>query len=111
MQFIDRVTEILPESKIILNKGSFKNSYRDKNGKIKSFDDFELIQRNNYFWDKIDNYFEYKAPNFKSIDLTNTHFIGDENYPFGKSFSHYESAYYKKFLDELNAIVLEDLQS
>ncbi|WP_144534128.1 DUF6270 domain-containing protein [Bacillus pumilus] len=109
--FIDKVTEILPESKIILNKGRFTNSYRNKNGEIKSFDDFELIQRNNYFWDKVDNYFEYKAPNIKSIDLTNTHFIGDENYPFGKSFSHYESAYYKKFLDELNAIVLEDLQS
>lgn len=50
-------------------------------------------------------------PNVNIIDLTNTPFIGDERYPFGKSFSHYESAYYKKFMDRLNSIVLEDIQT
>lgn len=109
--FIVKVTEILPESKIILNKGRFTYKYRDINGEIKFFGDQELIERNNYFWDKVDNYFENMLPNVNIIDLTNTPFIGDERYPFGKSFSHYESAYYKKFMDRLNSIVLEDIQT
>ncbi|AUZ28073.1 DUF6270 domain-containing protein [Bacillus cabrialesii] len=109
--FINKVTKIIPESKIILNKGRFTSKYKDVNGEVKPFGDQDLINRNNYFWDRVDNYFEYKLPNVKTIDLTNTPFIGDERYPFGKSFSHYESAYYKKFMDHLNSIVLEDVTS
>ncbi|BET53449.1 DUF6270 domain-containing protein [Bacillus subtilis] len=109
--FINKLTEVIPASKIILNKGRFTSKYKDSNGEIKPFGDQDLINRNNYFWDKVDNYFEYKLPSVKIIDLTNTPFIGDERYPFGKSFSHYESAYYKKFMDRLNSIVLEDIQT
>ncbi|WP_420976138.1 DUF6270 domain-containing protein [Bacillus vallismortis] len=110
-EFINKVTTVIPESKIILNKGRFTSKYKNTSGEIISFGDQELINRNNYFWDKVDNYFEYRLPNVKIIDLTNTPFIGDERYPFGKSFSHYESAYYKKFMDRLNSIVLADIQT
>lgn len=47
------MTEILPESKIILNKGRFTYKYIDINGEIKFFGDQELIERNNYFGIKL----------------------------------------------------------
>lgn len=67
-----------------------------------------MISRNNHFWDKLDNYVMHLIPKAKVIDLTDTSYIGDATYPFGKSFSHYESGYYKEFLNRLNSLVISD---
>lgn len=67
---------------------------------VKTFDDIPMIRRNNYFWDKLDNYFLSIAPSAKVIDLSDTKFIGDERYPYGLSYSHYESDYYREFLTD-----------
>lgn len=107
-RFIKKLTEILPEDRIILNKGRFTPTYFDRNREIKSFSDPQLIRRNNYFWDKLDNYFMYRMPGAKVIDLTDTSYIGDATYPFGTSFSHYESGYYKEFLNRLNNLVIPE---
>ncbi|KYG37107.1 DUF6270 domain-containing protein [Bacillus gaemokensis] len=107
-KFIKKLTEILPEERIILNKGRFTSTYFDENREIKSFSDPQLIHRNNYFWDKLDNYFMYLMPGVKFIDLTDTSYIGDATYPFGTSFSHYESGYYKEFLNRLNNLVIPE---
>lgn len=106
--FVGELIKILPEERIILNKGRFTSTYFDKNREVKSFRDTDLIRRNNYFWEKIDNYFISLLPNVKVIDLTDQTYIGDINYPFGLSFSHYQSEYYKEFLKRLNNIVIRD---
>lgn len=106
--FIQKLKNILPEDKIILNKGRFTSTYFDEHREVKSFSDPQLILRNNYFWDKLDNYIMHLIPKAKVIDLTNTTYIGDATYPFGKSFSHYESGYYKEFLNRLNRLVISD---
>ncbi|MFE7373419.1 DUF6270 domain-containing protein [Bacillus cereus] len=107
-RFIKKLTEILPEDRIILNKGRFTPTYFDENREVKSFSDPQLIRRNNCFWDKLDNYFMYLMPGAKVIDLTDTSYIGDATYPFGTSFSHYESGYYKEFLNRLNNLVIPE---
>lgn len=40
--------------------------------------------------------------------MTDTKFIGDERYPYGLSYSHYESGYYKEFFNRLLKITYED---
>lgn len=106
--FIQKLKSVLPEDKIILNKGRFTPTYFDENREVKSFSDPQLISRNNHFWDKLDNYVMHLIPKAKVIDLTDTSYIGDATYPFGKSFSHYESGYYKEFLNRLNSLVISD---
>ncbi|HEM2439472.1 TPA: teichoic acid biosynthesis protein, partial [Listeria monocytogenes] len=59
------------------------------------------IEKNNYFWERLNNYFLSKLPEAKVIDFSKKGYIGDFNYPFGHSFSHFESPYYKDFLKEL----------
>ncbi|MEC1581273.1 DUF6270 domain-containing protein [Bacillus subtilis] len=107
-KFLDKLKTIIPEDKIILNKGRFAETYYGMDGKIKTFDDIPMIRRNNYFWDKLDNYFLSIAPSAKVIDLSDTKFIGDERYPYGLSYSHYESDYYREFFNRLLKITSED---
>ncbi|GGE54859.1 hypothetical protein GCM10011391_37310 [Pullulanibacillus camelliae] len=107
-KFAKRLREIFPEENIILNKGRFTPVYYDENRKVKTFGDPDLIKRNNYFWEKLDDYFTYLLPNIKTIDLTDCGFIGDINYPFGLSYSHYESGYYKEYLNRLTKLILQD---
>ena len=106
--FAERIKEILPEERIILNKGRFTYKYIDQDKTIKSFGNPEMIKRNNYFWDRLDNYFLYKLPNARVIDLSDTKYTGHYKHPFGKTYSHYEPGYYKEFINRLNKIVLND---
>lgn len=109
-KFIGKLTAILPEERIILNKGRFISRYFDANREIKSFSNLQLIRRNNDFWDKLDNYFMHLMPRAKVIDLTDTNYIGDVTYPYGTSAApaHYESGYYKEFLNRLNYLVIPE---
>lgn len=106
--FAEKIKEILPEERIILNKGRFTYKYIDQDKTIKSFGNPNMIKRNNYFWDRLDNYFLYKLPHAQVIDLSNTRYTGHHKHPFGKTYFHYESGYYKEFINRLNKIVLND---
>ena len=106
--FVSELKRIIPEERIILTRGRFTPVYYDENRDIKYFRDLELIKRNNYFWDRLDNYFIHIMPNIKTIDLTDTNYIGDTNYPFGRSFSHYQSEYYKEYLNRLTKLIFQD---
>ena len=106
--FVEELTKIIPQERIILNKGRFTTTYLDKERQVKTFSDVEMINRNNYFWAKLDNYFLHIMPSVKTIDLTDTSYIGDINYPFGLSYSHYEKEYYKEFFNRLLKLVAID---
>jgi hypothetical protein len=105
--FIEKLTEIIPPERIILNKGRFTTLYYDKDRKKTEFPNKMMIERNNYFWDKLDNYFYSKIPNAQILDIRQKPYIGDINYPYGNSFSHYESSYYKDLFKELTLIILK----
>lgn len=106
--FIARLTEIIPPERIILNKGRFTTMYYDKSRKKVDFPNKMMIERNNYFWDKLDNYFYSKLPKAQILDIRDKPYIGDINYPYGNSFSHYESNYYKDLFKELTHIILKE---
>src|SRR5690606_18445585 len=97
---------ILPQEKIILVLPELTDEYYDKDGVIKKFEGAGTSNPDNrkylnYFWDKLNNYFISKLPNIKLIDMRKTGYIGNENYPFGISPGHYESQYYKEFLNRV----------
>lgn len=100
-RFIEELTTIIPENRIILNKGGFTCEYYDEVGKKTVYPNKMAIQKAQYLWDRLNNYFLLKAPNVRVIDFTNKGYIGDYYYPFGHSFSHFESDYYKDFLKEM----------
>ncbi|AQY52553.1 DUF6270 domain-containing protein [Paenilisteria weihenstephanensis] len=99
--FIEKLTEIIPADHIILNLGGFTTSYYDKNRVVTQYPNKMAIERNNYFWDRLNNYFLSQLPEARVIDFSKKPYIGDFYYPFGHSFSHFESTYYKDFLKEL----------
>lgn len=100
-KFIEKLTEVIPADRVILNLGGFTTSYYDEDGKVVTYKNKMAIEKNNYFWDRLNNYFLSKLPEAKVIDFSKKGYIGDFNYPFGHSFSHFESPYYKDFLKEL----------
>ncbi|MED1468590.1 DUF6270 domain-containing protein [Bacillus salipaludis] len=106
--FIERLTEIIPPERIILNKGRFTTKYFDKDRKIVEFPNKMMIERNNYFWDKLDNYFHSKLPSAQILNIRQKSYIGDVSYPYGNSFSHYESSYYKDLFKELTHVILKE---
>ncbi|PGD05772.1 DUF6270 domain-containing protein [Bacillus toyonensis] len=107
-KFADELLSIIPENKIILNRGRLTQKYRDVDNKIKEYSEKGIIKRNNDLWDKMENYFLYKMPNVKIIDMQKTKYTGYYKHPFGNTYAHYESGYYKEFMNKLNEIVLED---
>lgn len=106
-KFINKLTEIIPENKIILNRGRLSKYYYEDET-VKEFRTIDLINRSNYYWELLDNTFIQKYPNIKIIDITDKPFYADKNYPFGFSYSHYESDYYKSFFNELIKILYKD---
>lgn len=109
-KFAEKVKEILPEDRIILNIGGFTYKYVDIDGTVKKFSRPETIKRNNYFWDLLNGWFIQCIPNCKIINLKDTNYIGQHNHPFGNTFSHYQPGYYKEFMSRLNKLVMQDLQ-
>lgn len=109
-RFIDQIQTIIPQERIILNLGRFTDRYYDSEGNVVRFPEYRqrIIARNNYLWDKLNHYLISKLPKMKIIDLTNKNLIGQYNHPLGLSPAHYESAYYKEFLNELNQLVMKD---
>lgn len=99
--FMKKATTIIPEKNIILNRGRLAETFKDDDGKIQTFRTINLIKRNNYFWEKLDNIVVSKYPKVKIIDLTNQEYFASKSHPFGFSYSHYEPNYYKHFLNEL----------
>jgi hypothetical protein len=108
--FTEKIKEYFPEDRIILNMGGFTYRYKDTDGSTKKFPREHVIQRNNYFWDKLNATFMQNIPGCKVMNLRDTPYIGQHDHPFGNTFSHYQSGYYKEFMNRLNKMVLQDLQ-
>lgn len=106
--FMKELVKIIPEEHIILNRGRLAERFYTQSDKLGRFGTIDFIRRNNYIWEKLDNLFLEKYPKIKVLNMSNTHYNADRNYPFGFSFSHYESGYYKEFLNRLVKIIYLD---
>ncbi|MEB7435979.1 DUF6270 domain-containing protein [Mammaliicoccus sp. FSL K6-3158] len=105
--FMDKLTQIIPEHKIILNRGRLSKYYYEDND-VKQFGTIHLINRNNYYWELLDNLFIQHYPKVNVVDITDKPYKSDKNYPFGFSYSHYESDYYKTFYSEIIKILYKN---
>ena len=108
--FAEEILKILPEEKIVLNKGTFAYQHQTENGELIYYNNNQIDLNNdiNHFWDKMNNYFLSKFPNAKVIDLSYSDYYPHHDFPFNPAPMHYESAYYREFLNLLNKIVLQD---
>ncbi|HEM1656664.1 TPA: teichoic acid biosynthesis protein, partial [Listeria monocytogenes] len=66
-QFIEKLTEIIPTDRVILNLGGFTTSYYDEDGEVATYKNKMAIEKNNYFWERLNNYFLSKLPEAKVI--------------------------------------------
>jgi len=72
--FMENITKIIPENKIILNRGRLAEIYTDDDEEIKTL---------------------------KTINLNKKKYLASKSHTFAYSFSHYEHEYYKHFINEL----------
>ncbi|MCA2501193.1 hypothetical protein JGY91_12865 [Staphylococcus xylosus] len=105
--FMRKLNTIIPIENIILNRGRLSEYYYNESGELIEFKTKDLIKRNNYYWERLDNIFLNEFPSISCIDLTDEGFYSVLDYPFGFSYSHYESSYYETFLNELMKIILD----
>ena len=99
--FMARLSNIIPLNHVILNRGRLSEQYYDDDGTIRNFGSLDQARRSNYYWEKLDNILLTRYPEVKVLDLTHLPYHSDKNYPFGFSYSHYESKYYQTYFDEL----------
>ncbi|MCE5038812.1 DUF6270 domain-containing protein [Staphylococcus auricularis] len=99
--FMARLSNIIPLDHVILNRGRLSEQYYDDDGTIRNFGSIDQARRSNYYWEKLDNILLTRYPEVKVLDLTHLPYHSDKNYPFGFSYSHYESKYYQTYFDEL----------
>ena len=104
-KFMHHITNIIPESHIILNRGRLAEKYSEE-GQLKTFSTIQQIKKANEIWENLDNLLLQHYPQVKVIDLTGKQYHADKNHPFGFSYSHYESQYYKDYFSELVKQVL-----
>ena len=109
--FIETIKTILPESKIILNTGGLVDQFYDKKGNIQSFVKKGYISKEDYhhfneIWQYLNNYFIHAMPGIRVIDLNKHGFIGNENHPVNAGPHHYESGYYKAYMNELLKVIV-----
>ncbi len=105
--FFAEVVKYVPLNKIILVKGRMTEK-RMLNGKVVLWDDAEWIRKKNSVWEKIDEFIIRRYPNIRIIDMTNTKYVSDDNFPLGNTSSHYQSGYYRELFLEYNKIFIED---
>lgn len=114
--FIEKIKDIIPEEKIVLNLALLTDRFYDMNGGITSFFDSKHITKSrfihvNNIWTKMNNYFLAKLPNAKVIDMLRFGYIGQADAPADLVIlgpHHFETGYYKSVVTELNKIISID---
>ncbi|KKK38783.1 hypothetical protein WQ57_07325 [Mesobacillus campisalis] len=102
--FIEQLGKYYSANKVILHKAFWKTRYKDKNGEVIEFNNVEEIKFNNNLLDKYYNYLEQNVPGINVIDLGNR-YLASEKHKWGLAPYHYETFYYKEFMDILTSLV------
>lgn len=110
-EFIDKITGIVPANKIILNKGGLIDKFYDKDNNVNSFIEKGYISKSEYehfnaMWEYMNNYFLNQLPDAHFLDLTNYNYIGSVDHPVNAGPHHFESGYYKSYIDKLLKIIV-----
>ncbi|WP_289128394.1 DUF6270 domain-containing protein, partial [uncultured Clostridium sp.] len=108
-RFAKEIVKYIDESKIVINYIKFTESYIDKNNNKKIYDtQLDFIRLSNLLADWMNDYLVKLLPRAKIIDSRKLNYIGFENNPLGNSSNHYESGYYKEFMELIDNIILKN---
>jgi Family of unknown function (DUF6270) len=99
-----------PYKFIVLHKSYYLDSYYDKDGNKKMFNEPEVLKRKEKFnriLSRMYHFIEVNLPEIHSIQPID--YLADENHQWGLTPFHYEKAYYQNLMDSLNQITGEKL--
>ncbi|MDH2887882.1 DUF6270 domain-containing protein [Bacillus cytotoxicus] len=105
--FVQEITKLYEQSKIILHKAYCKDEYLDKEGIVRVFnsDVLERNKRTNALLNHLYEYLQKVVPEMKVIDLSDRQHYAWEGHVWGLSAFHYEDKYYVDFLKSLDGII------
>lgn len=112
--FIERMKDVVPLSKIILNLGGLTTEYFNENQELKNFIEEKkfnsrIIENHSVIWNRMNNYFMAKCPEANVVDMSKFRFYSDVRYPTGACGPHhYESNFYKAYLGEVAKIIMKN---
>lgn len=109
--YVREILKYLPQERIIVNRIKYSKEYYDENGDKKIFKE-QLL-----YADKINAISCYleellisKIPKCKIINARWYNYIASQDFPGKLSGNHYESAYYKKFMEDIDTIVINSIK-
>ncbi|WP_174614834.1 DUF6270 domain-containing protein [Virgibacillus ihumii] len=105
-KFCKKLVKYIPEERIILQKVRKAEGYYAKNGEFHEFNNQTYIQRSNYLFEYMENYFLNLLPNVQVIDLSDQGFQSHYKHPSSITPDHFESDYYKAYMNRLDDLVL-----
>ncbi|WP_304428052.1 DUF6270 domain-containing protein [uncultured Clostridium sp.] len=102
-KFAQEIVKYIPEDKIIINYIKGTEKYRKVNGDIGEFSEhIEFIRKSNSMVQWMNEYMQRLLPKSQAIYSNKINCIGYEKHPFGNTSNHFESEYYKEFLNLLD---------
>ncbi|MFB7141969.1 DUF6270 domain-containing protein [Gottfriedia sp. NPDC056225] len=109
-QFIDRLQEIIPLDKVILNIGGLTEEYFDAKGLPHTFyEKNQFVKKEitnfNTTWNRMNNYFLSKVPNAKVIDMNAYNYKSSHHHPISMGPHHFEHSYYKSLVAEIGKVI------
>lgn len=108
-RFSKEIVKYFNEENIIINYTKAVESYISASGEKKIYDtQIDYIRLTNLITDWMNDYLLYLLPKAKIIDSRSLKYIGFEKNPLGNTPNHYESEYYKEFINALDKIVFKD---
>lgn len=107
--YMEKLLDIISLQNIILVKGKCAYSYKDIEGKLHKVKNTKTSIQQNFFWERMNNYFVEEYPDVKVLDMTDEYWEADFKHPFGASLVHYSSGFYKEELNRLNKLILKDI--
>lgn len=105
-KFCKKLVKYVPEERIILQKVRKAEGYYTKDGGFRKFKNQTYIQRSNYLFEYMENYFLTLLPNVRTIDLNDRAFYSHHKHPGGVTPDHYETNYYKEYMNRVDEHVL-----
>ncbi|WP_147534574.1 DUF6270 domain-containing protein [Bacillus marasmi] len=103
-KFAEKIVQIIPEERIVLQRVRKTEGYITSDGKIENFDFIRHIKRSNYLYEYMEDYFLKLLPNIQTLNVSNKKYYSLYNHPENCTPDHLEPEYYKEFISQLDNI-------
>ena len=100
--------DILPQSNIIVVRTQPALQKLDNNV-LSDWENNQIIKYRRFLWERYDSCFISTFPQARVIDMRNDKYVSDRRNHLKFAPAHFNTEYYKDFLNSFNKIVLQDL--